>query len=79
MLVNCIIQRDHNGHWAPQVSLLFWRALCETGVGLRFLLQPAFNLYVCHSVNCTRETGGMHHINIYSFMNHTLLTLYCIM
>lgn len=68
---NCILRRDSNGNMPPQISLLFWRAVCETGTGFRFILQPAFNLYVCHHLQCTRENGGK--ITVRTSPNHSLL------
>jgi hypothetical protein len=58
VILNCVLRGYSHGHWPPQVSLIFWRALCEAGIGFRFVLQPAFNLYICHAYQCTRETGG---------------------
>ena len=59
VVLNCLSRWDSNaGGWPPQISLLFWRALCETGIGVRYLLQPAFNILVCGSLTCTRETGS---------------------
>jgi len=59
VVLNCLSRWDSNaGGWPPQISLLFWRALCETGIGVRFLLQPAFNILVCGSLTCTRDTGS---------------------
>lgn len=39
-------------------SILFWRTLCDLGLAIRFLLIPAFNIYICGSTQCTRDTAG---------------------
>jgi hypothetical protein len=34
-------------------STLFWRAMCDLGVALRFVLVPAFNYYICGNLVCS--------------------------
>jgi hypothetical protein len=39
-------------------NLLFWRAFCDFGLGLRFIFIPAYNRYICNNGFCDRESGG---------------------
>lgn len=56
LIVMCDIYfRRHNG---ATFKLLFWRALCDFGIALRFILIPAFNWYVCNSRDCHREDSS---------------------
>jgi len=42
---------------ASSFKLLYWRAICDIAVAIRFILTPAFNLYLCNSMTCTLETA----------------------
>lgn len=42
----------HQEMRAPPMALLLWRSVCDLGLGLRFLLTPAFNMIVCGSPKC---------------------------
>jgi hypothetical protein len=39
---------------------LLWRVICDLGVAARFLLTPAFNLYVCQGGDkeCAQSNAG---------------------
>lgn len=34
--------------------LLFWRACCDFGLAIRFVLTPGFNVLICGHLVCTR-------------------------
>lgn len=37
----------------PPLALLFWRAFCDLGVAVRFVITPLFNKYVCGEYICS--------------------------
>lgn len=43
---------------AAPYPLLFWRAICDLGLAVRFIAIPGFNLLICGHLTCTRETAG---------------------
>lgn len=55
VLIGLLRHRDILG---PHTSLLFWRSVCDLGLGLRFIATPGFNLLLCNAVNCTRSTAS---------------------
>jgi hypothetical protein len=42
----------HKDLQAPPMALLFWRAVCDMGLGIRFLCTPLFNMMVCGKTKC---------------------------
>ena len=45
----------------PPLSLLFWRAVCDLGLSLRFLASPGVSYLACGSTRCqvsTDSSGG---------------------
>jgi hypothetical protein len=58
VVFKCLLLRDEHGNLPPQISLLFWRALCEMGTGARFFMTPVFNYYLCNMAQCNRDNAG---------------------
>lgn len=40
------------------MDLLFWRAFCDFGVGMRFMTNMWWGLYECGELNCNYLDGG---------------------
>lgn len=36
-------------------NTLFWRAVCDLCVSISFVLNPAYNYYLCGNSNCQRD------------------------
>lgn len=51
---------------------LFWRAMCDFGVAIRFLLMPAFNIYTCGSAVCHQDYDRGSFIHPQSFITSTI-------
>lgn len=51
---------------------LFWRAMCDFGVAIRFLLMPAFNIYTCGSAVCHQDHDRGSFIHPQSFITSTI-------
>eukprot|EP01035_Chromulina_nebulosa_P021947 gene21947-28415_t len=49
----------HKEILGPHTSLLFWRSVCDLGLGLRFIATPGFNLLLCNAVQCTRSNANV--------------------
>ena len=47
----------HNEPGVP-FTLLFWRAVSDAGLAIRFLLNPVNHYYSCGHWNCSRENAG---------------------
>lgn len=59
-------------------KMLFFRALCDFGLGLRFILIPAFNQYLCGSRVCDRGNSDESRCPFPSaFLEYFLLTSEC--
>lgn len=41
------------GNTGQSFRLLIWRACCDFAIGVRYILMPAFNAYVCGGTACT--------------------------
>eukprot|EP01038_Epipyxis_sp_PR26KG_P014040 gene14040-18831_t len=41
----------------PPFAVLYWRSVCDLGLGIRFIFINAFNVYLCGSYECVRSAS----------------------
>lgn len=61
----------------PPLSLLFWRAVCDLGVAIRFLATPGFDILTCGSPACqvTANVNGKKSSQLHSSVSFLIILI----
>ena len=56
----------------PPFAVLYWRSVCDLGIGFRFMTVNAFSILLCGQTSCTRADASEYY-DLNKFKNGNLI------